>query len=99
MTLSSGVLLVCDMNVVAISRFWVDFELYRTVAMVSGFDMVIHANGKPHLIAAEGLPNESPYQKNKREQVFPFEHVCQKVLEVEFQEGNSSMLINKRSGS
>ncbi len=92
---ASGVLLVCDMDVVAISRIWVDFELYRTVAMDSGLDVVIHANGKPHLIAAEALPNESPYQKNKREQEFPFERVCNKIMEVELERGDSSMLIDK----
>lgn len=95
MALSRGVLLVCDMNLVVTSRIWVDFELYRTVAMQCGLDITIHANGSPHLIASRGLPNESPYQKNKREQKFPFQHLCKRMLEVELHKGNSSMLIDK----
>jgi len=95
MLLANGVLLVCDIDVVASSRIWVDFELYRTVAMDAGLDVIIHFNGSPHLIAANLLPNESPYQKNKREQHFPFEHLCKKLLECELHKGNSSVLIDK----
>ena len=95
MALANGVLLICDMNVVVTTRIWVDFELYRTVAMDAGLDIVIHANGSPHLIAADSLPNESPYQKNKREQAFPFQHICKKMMEVQLHRGDSSMEIDK----
>lgn len=95
MGLAKGVLLVCDMKAVVTSRIWVDFELYRTVRMNAGLDIVIHANGSPHLIAAEPLPNESPYQKNKREKNFPFEAVCNKLLSVKLQDGDSSQEIDK----
>jgi len=95
MALARGVLLVCDMNLVVASRIWVDFELYRTVAMQSGLDITMHANGSPHLIAASGLPNETPYQKNKREQNFPFALLCKKMLKVELHKGDSSMPIDK----
>lgn len=95
MGLAKGVLLVCDIEAVVTSRIWVDYELYRTVRMNAGLDVVIHANGSPHLIAAEPLPNESPYQKNKREKDFPFEAVCNKLLSVKLQDGDSSEPIDK----
>jgi hypothetical protein len=95
MALADGVLLICDMNVVVTSRIWVDFELYRTIEMDSGMDIIIHANGSPHLIAADSLPNESPYQKNKRELSFPFEHICKKIMDVQLHTGNSSVEIDK----
>jgi hypothetical protein len=95
MSLAKGVLLVCDVDAIVTSRIWVDFELYRTVRMNAGLDVVIHANGSPHLIAAEPLPNESPYQKNKREKKFPFGMVCNKLMSVELQNGDSSQVIDK----
>jgi hypothetical protein len=95
MALADGVLLVVDMNVVVTSRIWVDFELYRTVHMGSGLDAITYANGSPHLIAAGNLPNESPYEKNKREQKFPFEHICSQVLKLELHKGDSSQEIDK----
>jgi len=95
MQLAKGVLLVCDIGVVVTSRIWVDFELYRTVRTNAGIDVIIHANGSPHLIAAEPLPGESPYQKIMREKDFPFEVVCEKLMSVELQKGDSSMVIDK----
>jgi hypothetical protein len=95
MGLAKGVLLVCDIEAVVTSRIWVDYELYRTVRMDANLDIVIHANGSPHLIAANPLPNESPYQKNKREKNFPFGAVCTKLLSVELQDGDSSQEIDK----
>lgn len=95
MMLAKGVLLVCDIGAVVTSRIWVDFELYRTVRTNAGLDVIIHANGSPHLIAAEALPGESPYQKNKREKNFPFEVVCEKLMSVELHKGESSMEIDK----
>ena len=83
MALSNGMLLIYDRNVVVTSRIWADFELYRTIAVDSCIDIIIHANGSPHLIAADSLPTESPYQKNKREQSFPFQHICKKKMDVQ----------------
>ena len=95
MQVAKGVLLVCDINAIVTSRIWVDFELYRTIVTSSKLDIVIHFNGMPHLIANDPLPNETPYQKNRRESNFPFQKVCRQLLSLELHKGESSMEIDK----
>ena len=90
-----GVLLVIDPNVMVTSRIWVCYELFRTIRTASMMDIAIYDNGDVHLIADKDLPSESPYQKNRREQKFPFENICSKFLALELYRGNASKLIDK----
>jgi len=93
--MSKGVLLVIDPNVVVTSRIWVDFELFRTIASGSSMDVVMYDRGDVHLIAGKDLPCEAPYQKNRREQKFPFQDVCKQFTRVELHKGEASMSIDK----
>lgn len=95
MKMAEGVFLVIDPNVVVTSRIWVDYELYRTIKSNSMLDIGIYNKGKVHLIADKDLDNETPYQKNRREKLFPFEEVCAKFLNVELYKGEASQEIDR----
>jgi len=95
MKMSQGVLLVIDPNVVVVSRIWVDFELFRTIKSRSIMDVVMYDKGNVHLIAGKAIPSESPYQKNRREQEFPFQDVCKTFTDVELHKGEASINIDR----
>ena len=95
MKMAEGVFLVIDPNVVVTSRIWVDYELYRTIKSDRMLDIGIYNRGKVHLIADKDLDNETPYQKNRREKLFPFEEVCAKFLNVELYKGQASQEIDR----
>jgi len=92
---AEGVLLVIDPNVVVTSRIWVDYELYRTISTNNLMDMAAYNKGNVHLIAGKDLPNETAYQKNRREEKFPFAELAKSFLEVELYKGDASQEIDK----
>lgn len=55
--------------------FQVDYEIFRTIKAKADLDVIIYSEGKAHMIAGTAIPNEAPYQKNKREMSFPFKLV------------------------
>jgi hypothetical protein len=53
----------------------VDYEIFRTIEAKADLDVIIYNDGKAHMIAGTAIPNEVPYQKNRREMSFPFKSV------------------------
>ncbi len=95
MQLAKGVLLVVDPRVVVTSRIWVDYELFRTIQSKCMLDFAIFNQGIVSLIADEALANEHPYQRNIRENKFPFEEVCDKFFQLQLHSGEASLEIDK----
>jgi len=95
MQMAEGVLLVIDPQVVVTSRIWVDYELFRTITTKNMIDIAVYHKGDVHLIADKSLPNETPYQKNRREMKFPFAEVCEKFLALVLSDGDASEEIDK----
>lgn len=95
MMLAKGVLLVIDPAVTAISRIWVDYEIFRTIKAKADLDVIIYSEGKAHMIAGTAIPNEAPYQKNKREMSFPFKLVWSSFANIALHKGESSVEVDK----
>jgi len=95
MDAADGVVLIIDPKSVVYSRIWVDFELFKTTqSKHSSIDMVTHHEGDVHLLASKSF-GEGPYQRNKREMMFPYKHVCAEALTVALEDGEASKEIDK----
>jgi hypothetical protein len=95
MGLARGVYLVIDEHVTATSRIWVDYELFRSVESKSSIDIGIYHDGAVRMIADTAIPNETPYQRNRREMKFPFAQVCAMFLTIQLHKGEVSQQIDK----
>lgn len=95
MKISHGTLLIIDSTVTATSRIWVAYELFRTTTSQNPLDICIYNNGGVRLIADSDLPDETPYQRTKREIKFPFEELSTHFLDIRLHRGEASQTIDK----
>uniref|UniRef100_A0A7S3V529 Uncharacterized protein n=1 Tax=Chaetoceros debilis TaxID=122233 RepID=A0A7S3V529_9STRA len=91
MELAKGVLLIVDPKFDVVTRIWVNYELHRAVHSRLPIDVAIFNEGAIKMIVNQDLPNETTYQKRRREQQFPCDAMCDKFFQLQLHQGKASL--------